>query len=55
MARRKRRKVRSSKRRRKSSKRKARKGKGRVPLKILERRAVKLVKIVRSRGGKVKC
>lgn len=60
MARKKSRKSRKSSRsksRRKSSKRTtrkaARRGKGKIPLPILEKRARKLVKLVRHRGGSV--
>jgi hypothetical protein len=50
-------KKRAKKRARKSTKKrstKARASKGKIPLKILEKRASKLVRLVKSRGGTVR-
>ena len=38
---------------RKKSRKKARSHKGKIPLAILQRRAAKLIRLVKSRGGKV--
>lgn len=55
MAKRRKKSRKASKKRRKSTKKRKARRSTKIPLKLLEKRAGKLVRLVRSRGGRVSC